>query len=275
MPKDPAILRDSKDPRELTNTAQFYAASAEPADQQVLATHLGSTVFLDKLDPREAYQVFEPQQLRAAGIVKTLMDNESPAARHTLVSLTTSPGFLSYDLLVVLLIRALAVDRPASSPTLAYWQKYLHPESPYASNVVDAIFENRSRPALDVFERVMNDPAFEDDYKYAWLHDMMLRRRNDPQVLACCERMVIGGTVQAGWHEPILEALFDYDPSWYGSCRHPKPPLRILAPEKSKAILERLARHALVETKMEFVNPGLGPKIRLAMREIGRSNDDR
>jgi hypothetical protein len=240
----------------------------------VLATHLGSTAFLDKLDPKEAYQVFEPRQLRAAGIVRTLMDNESPAARPTLVGLTTSAGFLSYDALVVLLIRALAVDRPASPPTIAYWKKYLDPESPYASNVVDAIFENHTRPALDVFERLMNDSAYEDDYKYAWLHNPMLRRRNEPEVLACCERMVIGATVQPGWHEPILETLFDYQPGWYRSCLHPKPPLRILAPDESKAILERLARHALIERKMEFVNAGLGPKIRLAMKEIGRSLDD-
>jgi hypothetical protein len=203
-----------------------------------------------------------------------LMDNEAPAARQTLLGLTTGQGFLSYDALVVLLIRALAVDRPASARTITYWQKYLHHESVYAGNVVDAIFENHSRPALELFERVMNDPAHEDEYKYVWLRDMLLRRRNDPDVLACCERIIIGGTVDAAWHEPILEAVFDYDPSWYICCQHPRPPLRILAPEPSKAILERLARHALVEKKMEFVNPELGPKIRLAMKEINRSIDD-
>jgi hypothetical protein len=274
MKKDPAILRDSSDSRELTDTARLYAASPDPADQQVVAMYLGSTAFIDKLDPPEAYQVFQPHQLRVAGIVRTLMDNNTPAGRKTLVGLTTSQGFLSYDSLVVLLIRALAVDRPASAGTIAYWQKYLHPESVYATNVVDAIFENRSPPALDLFEHAMNDPTHDDGYKYVWLRDMLLRRRNDPDVLACCERMIIGGTVDPGWHEPILEAVFDYDPSWYLSCRHPKPPLRILAPEPSKAILERLARHAIIEEEMEFVDPGLELKIELAMNEIGRSIDE-
>jgi hypothetical protein len=274
MTKDPAILRDSQNPRELTDTARLYAASPDPADQQLVALHLGSPAFLGKLDPPEAYQVFQPHQLRAAGIVKTLMDNDSPAGRQTLVSLTTSAGFLSYDSLAVLLIRALAVDRPASARTIAYWEKHLQPESPYATNVVDAIVENHSRPALDLFVRAMNNPAHEDGYKYVWLRDVLLRRRNEPEVLACCERMIINRTVDPGWHEPILEALFDYDPTWYLSCRKPRPPLRVLAPDESKGILGRLARHAMVDPRMEFASPELGLKIRLAMKEIGRSLDE-
>lgn len=274
MKKDPNVLRDSQNPRELVDTARLFAGSPDATDQQVIGTHLGSTAFLDKLDPPAAYQLFEPHQLRAAGLVRTLMDNPAPTARQTLLGLTTSQGFLSYDALVVLLIRALVVDRPASPRTIAYWQQHLGAEAVYATNVVDAIFENRSRPALDLFERAMKDPAHEDEYKYVWLRDMLLRRRNDTEVLACCERMVIGATVSAAWHEPILEAVFDYDPTWYRTCRKPRPPLRVLAPDPSKAALKRLARHALVEKKMEFVNLELGPKIRLAMREIGRSIDD-
>jgi hypothetical protein len=220
-----------------------------------------------------AYQVYQPHQLHAAGIVKTLMENEAPAARRTLIGLTTSQGFLSYELLIELLIRALAVDRPATPPTIAFWTKYLHPDSVYADNVVRSIFTNRSRPALDLFERTMNDPAQDDQYKYAWLRDMLLRQRNDPEVLACCERMIIGRTVDPVWHEPILEAVFDFDPAWYLTCRKPRPPLRVLAPAPSKDILERLARHAI--NKMTLTNPELGPKIRLATKEIGRSIDEK
>ena len=273
MRKDPTILHYSKNPRELTDTARLFAASPDPTDQQVLATYLGSATFLDKLDPPEAYRVFQPHQLRAAGIVRTLMDNKTPAGRQTLVSLTTSQGFLSYDLLVVFLIRALAVDRPASKPTITYWQKYLHPDSVYADNVVDAIFENRSRPALDLFELAMNDPAQDEEHKYAWLRDPLLRRRNDPEVLECCERMIIRGTVDPNWHETIIEAVFDYDPSWYLADPEPRPPLRILAPEPSKAILEQLARHAI--NKMKLSDPELELKIRMAMKEIGKTIDDK
>lgn len=272
MIKDPTILRDSNNPRELVDTARHFAASPALSDQQVLAKYLDSTTFLDKLDPPEAYQVFQPHQLRAARIVRTLMDNNTPAGRQTLVGLTTSKGFLSYDLLVVFLIQALAVDRPASDLTLTYWQKYLHPDSVYADNVVDAILENRSRPALDLFEHAMNDPSQDSEHKYVWLRDSMLRRRNDPEVLACCERMILLGTVDPDWHETILEAVFDYDPSWYLTDPEPRPPLRILAPEPSKSILEKLALYAI--HKMKLSNTELKLKIRMAMKEIGKTIDD-
>jgi len=272
MIKDPAILRTSNDPRELCDTARLFAVSPDPADQQVLLQHLGSTEFLDKLDPAAAYQVFQPHQLRAAGIVKTLMDQTTPAPRETLIGLTQSTGFQSYELLIELLIRALSVDRPATPPTIAYWEKHLAPQSVYADNVVRAIFINRSKPALQLFERVINDPLQDEEYKYAWLRDMMLRQRNDPEVLAMCERMIIDKTVDPSWHEPILEAVFDFEPSWYQTCRKPKPPLRILAPTESKDIFERLGRHAV--NTMTLVKPGLGLTIRLALREIGRSIDD-
>lgn len=269
MTKDPAILRDSAKPRELADTARLFAASSDPGDQQVLEAHLGSANFLDRLDPPAAYQVYRPHQLRVAGILRTLMDQDAPAPRRTLVNLTAAPEFRSRDLLIALLIRALAADVPASPRTVSYWEEHLDPESVYADDVVRAIFLNRSRPALELFERVMNDPRQDDEYKYAWLRDMLLARRNDLEVLECCERMIIGGSVDAGWHEAILEALFDFEPSWYLTCRKPRPPLRVLASEPSRDSLERLARHGLAH--VEFVNPGLPTKIRLAMQEIGRS----
>jgi hypothetical protein len=270
--KDPDVLRYSTDPRELADTARLFAASPDPADQRVLEAHIGSESFLQRLDPPEAYEVFRPHQLRVAGIIRTLMDRDAEAPRQTLVNLTSNGGFRSRDLLIELLIRALAVDRPASPRTIAYWQEYLHPESVYADNVVRAIFLNRSRPALELFERVMNDPEEDDLYKYAWLRDMLLSQRNDPEVLQCCERMVIAGSVDPGWHEPILEAVFDFEPSWYLTCRKPRPPLRILAPEPSRDSLERLGRHGL--TSLELMNPELKVKIRLALKEIGRSVEE-
>lgn len=272
MPMDPTILRDSKNPRELVDTARRFAVSADAADHQVLARYLGSTEFLDRLDPPEAYEVYQPHQLGAARIVKTLMDQETAAPRQTLIALTSSQGFQSYDLLIELLIRALAVDRPASARTISYWEKYIAPESVYADNVVRAVFTNQSRPALELFERVMNDPAQDDEYRSMWLRDMMLLKRNETPVLECCERMVIGQTVDGAWHESIIEALFDFNPSWYGTCRMPKPPLRVLAANPSKDSLERLGRHAL--TKMQLQSPGLDAKIRLAMKEIGRDWED-
>lgn len=268
MKKDPDILRDSKDPGELVDTARLFAASADPADQKILARHLGSTAFLDKLDPPEAYVVYQPHQLGAARIVKTLIDRDAPPQRETLVALTASEGFNSKDPLIELLIRALAADKPASDRTIAYWEKHMHPESVYADNVVWAIFLNQSRPAMDLFERAMNDPKQDDEYKHDWLRDKMLRKRNDTPVLACCEHMVLSGTIDEAWHEAVIEAVFTWQPGWYGSCRKPNPPMRVLASDESKDCLERLGRHAIEQ--MELLDPELKPKVRMAMKEIGR-----
>lgn len=118
----------------------------------------------------------------------------------------------------------------------------------------------------------MNDPKQDDEYKYAWLRDKMLRKRNDTPILACCERMVLQNTLVQDWHEPVIEAVFTWQPGWYGSCRKPNPPMRVMAPEESKNILERLGRHTV--ENMELVDPSLEPKVRMAMKEIGRELDE-
>jgi hypothetical protein len=272
MKKDPDILRESDNPKELVNTARMFAASPDPADQKVVGRHLGSAAFLDKLDPPEAYQVYKPHQLGAARIVKTLIDADAQPQRDTIVGLTASDEFNKRDPLIELLIRSLAADKPASDKTIAYWEKHASPESVYADNVVAAIMVNQSRPAMDLFERLMNDPKQDDEYKYAWLRDKMLRKRNDTPILACCERMVLQNTLVQDWHEPVIEAVFTWQPGWYGSCRKPNPPMRVMAPEESKNILERLGRHTV--ENMELVDPSLEPKVRMAMKEIGRELDE-
>lgn len=273
MNKDPDIFRDSDDPGELVDNARLFAASGDAGDQKTLARHLGSAAFLDKLDPPEAYEVYQPHQLGVARIIKTLIDKDAPPQRGTLVGLTESDEFNSRDPLIELLIRALAADRPASARTIAYWEKHLEPESVYADHVVSAIFVNQSRPAMDLFERAMNDTAQDDAYKYDWLRDKLLRKRNDEPVLACCERMVLEGTVDAGWHEAVIEAVFSWQPGWYGSCQKPTPPMRIQASDESKDSLERLGRHTI--ERMELVDPSLEPKVRMAMKEIGREWDEK
>ena len=272
MKKDPDILRESDDPKELVDTARLFAASQEPADQKVVARHLGSAEFLDKLDPPEAYEVYQPHQLGAARVVKTLIDADAQPQRDTLVGLTASDAFNVRDPLVELLIRALAADKPASERTIAYWEKHASPKSVYADNVVWAIFLNQSRPAMDLFVRMMNGPDQSDEYKFDWLRDKRLRKRNDTPVLECCERMVLQNTLADDWHEPVIEAVFTWQPGWYGSCRKPNPPMRVMAPDASKAILERLGRYSVEQ--MEFIDPTLEPKVRMAMKEIGRELDE-
>lgn len=265
--KDPTVLQTSRKPRELVDMACVYAVSASPEDHAVLQRHLGSTDFLNRLNTDDEYLRFPARNLDVARIIKTLMNREGPEARRTLVSLTDSAPWQTKDPLIELLIRALAADRPASPKTVAFWDRYSRPDSVYVHIVVEVLFINRSTAALDLFERILNDPDHEDESKETWLRYDLLRKRNDPSVLECCERMIVQGTLDEGWRQYVLEALFDFRESWYLSCRVPNPPLRVLASDESKTILARIGEQAL--RRMELVIPGLREKITLAMKEIG------
>jgi hypothetical protein len=267
LQKSETVLQTSRKPRELRDMARVYAASPEPADQAVLFKYLDSKDFLNRLNTEAEYMRYPARNLDVASIIQTLMEHNSPAARGTLVNLTQSSGFLSYDPLIELLIRALAADIPASGRTVSYWDQHSQPDSVYEDLVVQVLFINRSDPALKLFERKMNDPRHADEHKEYWLRSVLLPKRNDELVLRAAERMIIGKTVLEAWHEGILEALFDFNESWYLSCRKPRPPLRILAPAESKEILGRIGKQAL--TKMELAIPGLELKIKMAMKEIG------
>ena len=263
-------MQTSRNRRDLRNMARIYAASPEPADQTVLFRYLDSKDFLNRLNTEPEYLRYPARNLEVAGVIQTLMEHNSPAARATLVNLTQSEGFLSYDPLVELLIRALAADIPASPRTIAYWDQHSQPDAIYEDLVVEVIFINRSEPALKLFEQKMNNPRHTDEHKEFWLRAVLLPKRNDTLVLQAAERMIIGRTVIDAWHEGILEALFDFNESWYLSCRKPRPPLRVLAPPESKEILKRIGKHVLTPpTKMELVIPGLESKIKMAMKEIG------
>jgi hypothetical protein len=265
--KNETVLQQSRNRKDLRNMARVYAASPEPPDQLVLYKYLDSREFLNRLNTEAEYMRFPARSLDVASVIQTLMERNSPAARGTLVNLTQSTGFQSYDPLVELLIRALAADIPASARTVAYWDQHSQPDSGYAHLVVQVLFINRSEPALKLFETKMNDPRHTDESKEVWLRVNLLPKRNDVLVLQACERMIIGRTVIESWHEGILEVLFDFDQSWYLSCRKPRPPLRVLAPDDSKEVLGRIGKHAL--TKMELSIPGLELKIKMAMKEIG------
>jgi hypothetical protein len=275
MQRDPNVLSNSKDPRELVRMARAYAASKDPREQAVLAAHLGSGDFLNRLNTGDEYFRSPPRRLEVAGIIQALMKQNTPEAIRTLVSLTDKQAYNAYDPLIELLIHAVAADIPVSPPTLAYWKRYIPAESVYSDMVIEAIFINRCEASLQLFEQAMKDPSYEDEYKDMWLRDPMLRKRNDTNVLKCCERMLIGNSVDMKWQECILESLFDYSESWYLSCKIPRPPLRVLAPDQSKEILKRIGKHVL--TGRELYTPGLRTKIENAMKELGydwKAKDD-
>ena len=264
--KKPEVLQTSHNPRELVKMACVYASSDKAADQALLLDYLGSEEFLNRLNTADEYLRYPARNLEVARIVKTLMKQDFLEAHATIKGLTRNHVWQQSDPLIELLIRALVVDMPSSPETIVFWDKHSMSDSVYIPTVIEVIFLNRSEPALKLFEQKLNDASHDDEYQEIWLRCDLLRQRNELTVLQCCERMVIKGTVDEGWHNNIVEALFDYNEAWYLSQEPPRPPLRVLASEASKEVLGRIGKHAL--TNMDISIPNLRNKIKLAMEEI-------
>jgi hypothetical protein len=266
MAKDLNILATSSDARLLAFTLAEFAASDQAADQAVALRHLSSRAFLLRVNTEEDYFKQRSKTLRIAGVLKTLMDSPHAVAKPTLVALTTSADFLSFAALQELLVMALGSVRPSPPEAIHYWDSHSQPESANLHLVIEAIFINRSAPALTFFETKMADERQEIECRTIWLRDQMLRQRNDLEVLRSCERMVTQGTVPPPIPPLVVEALCDYHPDWYLACKKPKPPPRLLASDESKEVLRRICRFADGNLSLE---PPIKAALEVTMREIG------
>ncbi len=272
MPKDVAILQNSKEPKVLVDTACEFAASNQPHDLGVLLTQLDSREFLLKLNTEQDYIRQRAKGLKVARVVKALMDSPHGVAKPTLVALTRARNFLSFELLQELLVRALAAVRPSPPDAIAYWDSHSQPDSNNLHLVIEAIFANGSDPALALFERKLNDPRQEIECKTIWLRDPMLRHRNDPPVLRACERMIVQGSVQESIRPLVVEALCGYEREWYLACKKPRPPLRAMATPEAREILRRICEFADEKMTLE---PGIQAYLEATMLELGLRRRDR
>lgn len=272
MPKDVAILQSAKEPKVLVDTACEFAASNQPHDLSVLFSHLDSREFLLKLNTEQEYVRSRAKGLKVARVVKALMDSPHGVAKPTLVALTKAGNFLSFELLQELLVRALAAVRPSPPDAIAYWDRHSQPDSSNLHLVIEAIFANGSDPALALFERKLNDPRQEIECKTIWLRDPLLRHRNDPPVLRCCERMVVQGSVPEPLRPLVVEAVCGYEREWYLACKKPRPPLRALATPEAREILRRICEFADEKMKLE---PAVQIYLETTMRELGLRRRDR
>ena len=103
--------------------------------------------------------------------------------------------------------------------------------------------------------------------KSVWLRDPVLRKRNDRNVLQYCKSTFVTGSLNASWHNALLEVLFDYNEGWYLSCSFPRPPKRMVAEPEARQLMGEIGKFAL--TRMKIRIPGLTAKIKLVMKEIG------
>jgi hypothetical protein len=271
MPKSTDILDKSKDPKELIPTLCEFAASEHSTDQSTLLRYLDSKAFLLKLNEEKEYVTQRPKRLRVARVVKTLMDSPHPASKPTIVALARGRDFRSFPALEELLVRALAAVRPSPPEAIAYWDGHSQPESDLLHLVMEALFANRSDPALALFERKIADQRQEYECRRIWLREPMLMQRNDTAVLKCCERMVIQGTVPEPMRVLVVEALCDYHREWYLGCKKPRPPLRAVAPAESKQILRRICEFSMDKLSL---TPEIKVAVETTLIEIGARKRD-
>jgi hypothetical protein len=238
------VLVNSKVPRELKNAAAVLAASKSPDDHDDLFRFLSSGEFLSRLDSDEAYQG-NASGVRLSYVIDAITRNGFESAQRVLVRLTMAPEYDAQVLRMILLVSALAQVRPSPPEAVKYWADKSMPESPLASDVVEAICINQSDPALSLLEKTFADPGHDASLKVFWMRKHILSRRNDEPLVACCERMLYG-SLPADLRPAMVETLFDYRPaSWYRGCDPPKPPPRLLASEKVKELLKRIGEDAL------------------------------
>ena len=259
------MLRSSRDGRDLKNAAIFLAKGRVPEDHKVLGRYLGKKEFLGRLDPPEAYDG-RFQDLRLGRVVQTLADNRCASADEVLVGLIASRDFQGDVLRKQILLRALSSVRPSPPAVVAYWDRLSGPESAIAGDVIEALVENQSDPALELLERKFADPSHDRDNRILWMREFLLIRRNDLPLLLSCERMVTK-SLPVDLRPALVEALFDYRPQeWFRVDDPPKPPPRGTASAESKKVLARVGRYALEKVRL---TPAQSKAVKAALNELG------
>lgn len=264
--QDVQTLSGPGDARALKKAAINIAKGTDPAEHKLLQEKLGTTSFLNKLDDETAYQKTY-RSLRLSKIFKTLMDNDAPVAKDSLLALIPLPDYQDEVLRMQLLVHGLATVKPSPPEAVAYWDAKSQPGSPLTFDVAEAIHVNQSLPALELLETKTHDPRHDEDLKTAWMQQLLLPIRNDVPLLECHERLV-----HSGLSEPlkisIVEVLFDYKPDeWYRDCEVPEPPPRDDASQEARESLGRIGRYALNSLPLE---PKLSEKVEKELDDIGQ-----
>lgn len=270
MAKEVAVLRASKEPKQLVDTAVEFAASEQASDQSALFDFLNSTEFLLRVNTEREYETSRPKQLRIAKVIRVLRDSQHGASKTTLLRLARGGDFIRGSWLrQELLVRALVSIRPAPPEAIGYWDRQSLPTEVNRHITIDMLCENGSDPAMALLERKLLDPDQEPEYKVAWIRDGMLRHRNDEPLLRASERM-IAHTLPTDLRLVLLEALCTYDRDWYPGCSRPKPPPRLLAQAPARQVLRRICRFALDNLELSFP---LETAVKATLLEIGENDD--
>ncbi len=243
------VAATTKDRGTLYDAALKAAASTDGAEHQALRSRLTTQPVLDLLDTRTEYEN-PPKTLHIAGVIKQLMDNRTPVADETLNALASNDLFTSILPRQHLMIMAMVPVRPASKEAVDLWRRHSQPKAPYKHVSMDAMADNGTEPAIALFEEVMASPAHNHDHKIMWMQDPILRHRNNPIMLAMCERLLLQ-TLAVEIRPHMVSALFEHREQWYLVCDPPEPPELASTPAPGKLTLRRIGEHALANIQLE------------------------
>ena len=226
----------------LVNKLVSLAGSNRSEDQSELARLLTQEKTLDQLDEPKVRDRARPSELRIAAVMSQLSTN--PAGAQTLASVARSEPFNQSWQRQELAVRALAHQRPLLPDALAFLDAQTQPDSVNLHVAMEALCDNGSAPAVELFGKKLTDPKHEPEFKAAWLRDPFLRHRRDAALLTAAEKWLADSALGKELRETLAEALFDYQPDeWYpGRDGLPRPPEESATKADAATVLRRIAQ---------------------------------
>ncbi len=258
------VLSNSRDPAKLHAAAASLLESPEAEDRARLLGFLSRAEFLNRLDSPADYQR-GAKYLRIARLIKAMRNSAHPATRGLLVELMQQREFIAEATRVELLIWASVVLRPAPPAVVQFWDDHCRPDDCFAALVAKALADNGSPPAVELLERKLAAPEFEDDERIWWMRTAILTHRRDVPILKACARL-LEGPLPPALKPELVAVLFDYRPSqWHGPDGMYPPPPETRAGAESRQILMDIGEHALAGVELD---PRLRQIVRAKVEEL-------
>jgi len=219
------------------------ASSGTPADRQKLAPLLLDQSWLNSLDPPEVAQSISSQSLQLSQVLRVV----AAKAPELLEPLAASKLYRESEYRLPSLIEATQYTTQPGPEVVSLWKSQLSMEADELETTIRAMIAGKSDAGADLFAATLCDEDFDTDFVTSWLHDPVLRHRQDIPLLKAFDRIIDSSKLSAERRSLLFEALFEYLPQvWYISPdAPPSPPKRADLSEDARALLKKFADAAV------------------------------
>jgi hypothetical protein len=263
-----SVLSNSKDSNQLYAAATSLITSPDAQDRVTLLKFLSREEFLNRLDSAKDYEA-GAKFLHITRLVKAMRESASPGMQPLLVELMQQKEFISKDTRIELLIWASEEIRPAPPPVVAFWDDHCKPDDATGALVTVAMANNGSLPAIDLLEKKLSSPGFEDDERIWWMRTAVLTHRQDVPVLRACQRL-LEKTLTEHLRPELVAVLFDYKPEqWHGPDGAYPPPPPAKATKEARQLTIKIGEYSLANIKLdEALKKLVEAKVEAFKREV-------